>query len=375
MGVDDNADSMSGQRSEETSSMKDNHCSSANDIEPFFVSGWDPMISASSYNVAMLEGQQGLDTNSHTIQYLSDASRLSCFGSGISSEMMGSFPLYNNNAHSVCYPSDHNSSYNCDNETKLRTATINTKEGLTTPDQEAHLVSEDGISGPLSKGKKKRRASDCDAIDSQPQFTKIHIVETEQRKTSLYEATRVVNEKEEKKSKWDQSLSANAHKVTNKQAKDHSENGDAPKEDYIHVRARRGQATNSHSLAERVRREKISERMRFLQDLVPGCNKITGKAVMLDEIINYVQSLQRQVEFLSMKLAAVNPELNFDIEQILSKDIFQSRDGGLINFGLSSLHTRLDGPTLGPGELQHMKNSVEMLGNVISQFPPMTQVP
>jgi len=45
-----------------------------------------------------------------------------------------------------------------------------------------------------------------------------------------------------------------------------------------------------------VRREKISERMKYLQDLVPGCNKITGKAGMLDEIINYVQSLQKQVE-------------------------------------------------------------------------------
>ena len=45
-----------------------------------------------------------------------------------------------------------------------------------------------------------------------------------------------------------------------------------------------------------VRREKISERMKYLQDLVPGCNKITSKAGMLDEIINYVQSLQRQVE-------------------------------------------------------------------------------
>lgn len=47
-----------------------------------------------------------------------------------------------------------------------------------------------------------------------------------------------------------------------------------------------------------MRREKISERMKYLQDLVPGCNKITGKAGMLDEIINYVQSLQRQVEVL-----------------------------------------------------------------------------
>lgn len=96
-----------------------------------------------------------------------------------------------------------------------------------------------------------------------------------------------------------------------------------PPKDYIHVRARRGQATDSHSLAERVRREKISERMKLLQDLVPGCNKVTGKALMLDEIINYVQSLQRQVEFLSMKLASVNPGLDFNMENALSKDMFQ----------------------------------------------------
>uniref|UniRef100_A0A6N2M9K2 BHLH domain-containing protein n=1 Tax=Salix viminalis TaxID=40686 RepID=A0A6N2M9K2_SALVM len=109
-----------------------------------------------------------------------------------------------------------------------------------------------------------------------------------------------------------------------KQSKSNSKPPEPPK-DYIHVRARRGQATDSHSLAERVRREKISERMKFLQDLVPGCNKVTGKAVMLDEIINYVQSLQRQVEFLSMKLSSVNPRMEFNMETLLSKDIFQSR--------------------------------------------------
>ncbi|GAV70770.1 HLH domain-containing protein [Cephalotus follicularis] len=97
-----------------------------------------------------------------------------------------------------------------------------------------------------------------------------------------------------------------------------------PPKDYIHVRARRGQATDSHSLAERVRREKISERMKLLQDLVPGCNKVTGKALMLDEIINYVQSLQRQVEFLSMKLASVNSRLDFNMDSLVSKNIFQS---------------------------------------------------
>ncbi|KAL0732578.1 hypothetical protein Bca4012_008787 [Brassica carinata] len=117
--------------------------------------------------------------------------------------------------------------------------------------------------------------------------------------------------------------------------KESSQSEEAPKENYIHMRARRGQATNSHSLAERVRREKISERMRLLQELVPGCNKITGKAVMLDEIINYVQSLQQQVEFLSMKLATVNPELNIDMDRIIAKDLLQSRDRNTPTLGLN----------------------------------------
>eukprot|EP01018_Ginkgo_biloba_P026237 Gb_36369 [translate_table: standard] len=89
---------------------------------------------------------------------------------------------------------------------------------------------------------------------------------------------------------------------------------------YVHVRARRGEATDGHSLAERARRGRIRERMRYLRDLVPGCsNKVTGKAVMLDEIINYVQSLQKQIEFLSMRLAAMDLWCNFglQIENIL----------------------------------------------------------
>ncbi|GMJ02321.1 hypothetical protein like AT3G57800 [Hibiscus trionum] len=98
---------------------------------------------------------------------------------------------------------------------------------------------------------------------------------------------------------------------------------DAEKLPYVHVRARRGQATDSHSLAERARREKINARMKLLQELVPGCNKISGTALVLDEIINHVQSLQRQVEFLSMKLAAVNPRIDFNLDSV-----FTSESGG-----------------------------------------------
>ncbi|KAM2988885.1 hypothetical protein FF2_002922 [Malus domestica] len=119
-------------------------------------------------------------------------------------------------------------------------------------------------------------------------------------------------------------------------SKDNSKASEVQKPDYIHVRARRGQATDSHSLAERVRREKISERMKYLQDLVPGCNKITGKAGMLDEIINYVQSLQRQVEFLSMKLAAVNPRLDFNIDDLFAKEMFPTCAANFPTMGMSS---------------------------------------
>ncbi|KAG2252177.1 transcription factor bHLH77-like [Brassica napus] len=95
-----------------------------------------------------------------------------------------------------------------------------------------------------------------------------------------------------------------------------------PAKDYIHVRARRGQPANSHRLAESVRREKISEMLTLLQDLVRGSSRITGKAVSLDKIINYVQSLERQVELLYMKLATINPRMKSNRNAALSIKIW-----------------------------------------------------
>ncbi|GAB2282311.1 Transcription factor une12 [Dionaea muscipula] len=65
------------------------------------------------------------------------------------------------------------------------------------------------------------------------------------------------------------------------------------------VRARRGQATDPHSIAERLRRERIAERIRALQELVPSVNK-TDRAAMVDEIVDYVKFLRLQVKVLSM---------------------------------------------------------------------------
>ncbi|KAF8674323.1 hypothetical protein HU200_048152 [Digitaria exilis] len=163
------------------------------------------------------------------------------------------------------------------------------------------------------------------------------------------------------------------------QSKEDSSDGDGTKEDYDHIRAKRGQATNSHSLAERLRRKKISERMKLLQDLVPGCSKITGKAVMLDEIINYVQSLQRQVEFLSMKLATVNPELGFDIEQILSKQMMLSQDRHLAFYGAdpgsSSLAAQFGHGIVQPEMMCNFSNPVDVLQGTIHGVSTMNQIP
>ncbi|KAI3854696.1 hypothetical protein MKX03_020250 [Papaver bracteatum] len=93
-----------------------------------------------------------------------------------------------------------------------------------------------------------------------------------------------------------------------------------PKQNYVHVRARRGQSTDSHNLTERKR----LVRMKILQDLVPGCNNVIGKAPVLDKIINYIQSLQCQDEFLSMKLEAVNSRFSPSNDGYPPRDASQS---------------------------------------------------
>ncbi|GLU03976.1 hypothetical protein SLE2022_211450 [Rubroshorea leprosula] len=58
---------------------------------------------------------------------------------------------------------------------------------------------------------------------------------------------------------------------------------------------RRSRAAEVHNLSERRRRDRINKKMRALQELIPHCNK-TDKASMLDEAIEYLKSLQLQLQ-------------------------------------------------------------------------------
>ncbi|KAF5476493.1 hypothetical protein F2P56_003243 [Juglans regia] len=164
----------------------------------------------------------------------------------------------------------------------------------------------------LAKKQSTESSTVVDKLDSGEQVTQKVTPMEKKRKTrngvslTTAQSKDPTEGKNKKQKRWNGALKEEAKKPK-AEKKDQKKVSEEPPTGYIHVRARRGQATDSHSLAERVRREKISERMKILQRLVPGCDKVTGKALMLDEIINYVQSLQNQVEFLSMKLASVNP--------------------------------------------------------------------
>ncbi|KAL4342054.1 hypothetical protein GQ457_08G020520 [Hibiscus cannabinus] len=242
------------------------------------------------------------------------AAKFSCFGSRSFNGRTSQFGLNNNYNEISGYRSNPSSS----NAKLPRVSSSPSLKAMASQDRSelANSQEESSISngGPGSKASNSRKRKAVPKAKTNDNSTS--------PSTNAAKANEQNGESNEKRSK---STESNGNQ--NGSVKTEEDANIKPPKDCIHVRARRGQATDSHSLAERVRREKISERMKLLQNLVPGCNKVTGKALMLDEIINYVQSLQRQVEFLSMKLASANTRLEFNVDtSLMPKDVFQSNN-------------------------------------------------
>ncbi|KAJ0883718.1 putative transcription factor bHLH family [Helianthus annuus] len=74
--------------------------------------------------------------------------------------------------------------------------------------------------------------------------------------------------------------------------------------------SKRSRAAEVHNLSERRRRDRINEKMRALQELIPNCNKV-DKASMLDEAIEYLKTLQLQVQIMSMGAGLCMPPMMF----------------------------------------------------------------
>eukprot|EP00249_Psilotum_nudum_P021659 c28192_g2_i1 orf=766-2931(+) len=87
-----------------------------------------------------------------------------------------------------------------------------------------------------------------------------------------------------------------------------SQNGD-PEEEAADVRklrpsrsasAKRSRAAEIHNQSERRRRDRINERLRALQELIPNSNK-TDKASLLEDAIEYLKMLQTQLQIMSFR--------------------------------------------------------------------------
>lgn len=74
-------------------------------------------------------------------------------------------------------------------------------------------------------------------------------------------------------------------------------------------RARRGSATDPQSVYARHRREKINERFKTLQQLVPNGAKV-DIVTMLDEAVHYVQFLQHQIKLLKSETSWITATPN-----------------------------------------------------------------
>lgn len=71
---------------------------------------------------------------------------------------------------------------------------------------------------------------------------------------------------------------------------------------------KRSRAAEVHNQSERRRRDRINEKMRALQELIPNSNK-TDKASMLDEAIEYLKMLQVQLQMMSMRTGMTLPPM------------------------------------------------------------------
>ncbi|TKY63652.1 Transcription factor UNE10 [Spatholobus suberectus] len=115
---------------------------------------------------------------------------------------------------------------------------------------------------------------------------------------------------------------------------------EARNEDYKTAKVDRSSESNKrikasavHNQSERRRRDKINERMKALQKLVPNSSK-TDKASILDEVIQYMKQLQAQVQMMNWMKMYSSMMLPITMQQQLKMSMMMAQMG--IGMGMSS---------------------------------------
>ncbi|KAM7261223.1 hypothetical protein ACFE04_026698 [Oxalis oulophora] len=113
------------------------------------------------------------------------------------------------------------------------------------------------------------------------------------------------------------------------------------------VSNKRSRAAAIHNQSERKRRDKINQRMKTLQKLVPNSNK-TDKASMLDEVIDYLKQLQAQISMMNrMNMSPMM--MPMAMQQQLQMSMMAPMMGmgmGMGAMGMMDLNTNIARPNL-----------------------------
>ncbi|CAI5959396.1 unnamed protein product [Closterium sp. NIES-65] len=108
--------------------------------------------------------------------------------------------------------------------------------------------------------------------------------------------------------------------------------------------AKRARAAHVHNLSERRRRDRINERMKALQELIPNSNK-TDKASVLDEAIDYLKMLQLQLHVMSLRTGISIPPALAPTPAALSSLAASPSPSASPSLSLSAVAAQIAAPT------------------------------
>nr|XP_043627598.1 transcription factor UNE10-like isoform X2 [Erigeron canadensis] len=101
---------------------------------------------------------------------------------------------------------------------------------------------------------------------------------------------------------------------------------------------KRSRAAAIHNQSERKRRDKINQKMKTLQKLVPNANK-TDKASMLDEVIEYLKQLQAQIHMIgrmnmSPMMMAMQQQQQLQMAAMMNHPMTMGMAGAAMGMGM-----------------------------------------
>ncbi|XP_022885446.1 transcription factor PIF7-like isoform X3 [Olea europaea var. sylvestris] len=99
---------------------------------------------------------------------------------------------------------------------------------------------------------------------------------------------------------------------------------------------RHSRAAATHNQSERRRRDRINQKMKALQKLVPNASK-TDKASMLDEVIAYLKQLQAQVQMMSARTNIPQMMMPLGIQQQLQMSLLARMGMGMGMLGMNNV--------------------------------------